>query len=151
MPTIEERELDILQTISYKVGAPTVKEFLDRFCEEIGEKELTQKKFKRMCMYLAKLTCYDYDLMQLPASLLAYAVLSVALKIHAKGGSNIDVASIMSGVLSFAQLNIVDAKMAAKEMLSFVKNFEKQYPSFKNLRIVYNEEFKSLRPLLGDL
>ena len=31
---IEEKELEILKTLSYKVGAPTVKEFLDRYIEE---------------------------------------------------------------------------------------------------------------------
>jgi hypothetical protein len=62
VPTIEDKELDILKTIAFRVGAPTLKEFLDRYVEEINEKELKNKKFKRLCMYLAKLTCYDYSL-----------------------------------------------------------------------------------------
>lgn len=31
-------------------------------------------------------------------------------------------------------------------MLTFAKNFDKLHPNFKNLRAIYNEEFKSLKP-----
>jgi Cyclin, N-terminal domain len=34
---IEDKELEILRVIGYKVGAPTVKEFLDRFLEELSD------------------------------------------------------------------------------------------------------------------
>jgi hypothetical protein len=37
VPAIEDRELDVLRTIQYKIGSPTVKEFLDRFFEELDE------------------------------------------------------------------------------------------------------------------
>lgn len=97
-------------------------------------------------MYLAKMACHNYSLMQLPTSLLASAVLNVALKIYEKIEPKIDVAAIMSRIISFAHLDITDAKLAAKEMLTFAKNFDKLYPNFKNLRSIYNEEFKSLKP-----
>lgn len=32
---IEEKELQILKVLGYKIGSPTVKEFLDRFLEEV--------------------------------------------------------------------------------------------------------------------
>jgi hypothetical protein len=82
----------------------------------------------------------------LPTSLLAYAVLALALKSTAQ---TLDGPAILSRILHFATLDALDAKLAAKEMLTFTKGFEKQYPNFKNLRIVYNEEFKSLRLILG--
>jgi hypothetical protein len=97
-------------------------------------------------MYLAKMSCHNYSLMQLPTSLLASAVLNVALKIYEKIEPRIDVAATMSRVLSFAQLDVSEAKLAAKEMLAFAKNFDKLHPSFKNLRSIYNEEFKCLKP-----
>ena len=123
-----------------------MKEFLDRFFEELGEAELKTEKFQKICMYLAKMACHNYNLMQLPTSLLASAVLNVALKIYEKIEPRVDVASVMSRVLSFAQLDVTEAKLAAKEMLAFAKNFDKLYPNFKNLRAIYNEEFKSLKP-----
>lgn len=82
----------------------------------------------------------------MPTSLLASAILNVALKIYAKVEPSIDVAAAMSRVLSFAQLDITEAKLAAKEMLAFAKNFDKLCPNFKNLRQIYNEEFKCLKP-----
>jgi len=72
--------------------------------------------------------------MQLPTSLLASAVFNVALKIYEKIDPNVDVASIMSRVISFAKLDQIEAKMAVKEMLAFSKGFDKQYPNFKNLK-----------------
>ena len=63
MPLIEDKELEILQSIQYKIGSPTVKEFLDRFSEEIGEQELRTDKFQKICMYLAKMACHSYSLM----------------------------------------------------------------------------------------
>jgi hypothetical protein len=32
---IEEKELEILRVLGYRIGAPTVKEFLDRFQEDL--------------------------------------------------------------------------------------------------------------------
>ena len=45
LPNIEKRELEILLAVQYKIGSPTIKEFLDRFIEEINEKELKTEKF----------------------------------------------------------------------------------------------------------
>jgi hypothetical protein len=42
-------------------------------------------------MYLAKMACHNYSLMQLPTSLLASAVMNVALKIYEKHDSKVDV------------------------------------------------------------
>lgn len=146
VPLIEDKELEILKAIQYRVGSPSAKEFLDRYFEEIGEPSLKTEKFQKICMYLGKMACHNYSLMQLPTSLLASAVLNVALKIYEKFEPKIDVAAIMSRIISFAHLDITDAKLAAKEMLTFAKNFDKLYPNFKNLRSIYSEEFKSLKP-----
>jgi len=63
VPALEERELEILLAVEYRIGAPTVKEFVDRFCEEIGLKELKTEKFYKICMYLAKMSCFNYSMM----------------------------------------------------------------------------------------
>jgi hypothetical protein len=84
VPTIEDKELEILKAIQYKIGSPTVKEFLDRYFEELNDPYLKQDKFQKISLYLAKLASHNYSLMQLPTSLLASAVLNVALKIYEK-------------------------------------------------------------------
>lgn len=143
---IEEKELEILKALSYKIGSPTVKEFLDRYFEELGDPILKSDKFNKICMYLSKMACHNYSLMQLPTSLLAAAVVNVALKIFEKIEPKVDIQSIMSKIFIFAKVESGDAKIAAKELLTFAKSFDKLHPNFKNLRAIYTEEFKSLKP-----
>jgi hypothetical protein len=60
---IEEKELEILRIIGYKVGAPTQKEFLDRYLEELSEiLAKTDKQTYKELMCLAKMSCYSYEL-----------------------------------------------------------------------------------------
>lgn len=146
VPTIELKELDILNSIQYLVGSPTVKEFLDRYLEEINDPTLRSDKFQKICMYLGKMSCHNYSLQQMPTSLLASAVMNVALKIYEKIEPRTDTSAVMSRIISFAQLDITEAKLAAKEMLSYAKDFEKIHPNFKNLKSIYSDEFKSFNP-----
>lgn len=57
---IEEREIELLKTLSFKIGAPTIKEFIDRFLQEAHVSK--NDKFYKLCMYLAKMSCHDYNL-----------------------------------------------------------------------------------------
>lgn len=67
---IEEKELDLLRVNDYKVGVPTIKEFLDRFLEELsGLLSKQDRSVYRYLMCLAKMTCFSYDIQQLPVSL----------------------------------------------------------------------------------
>ena len=60
---IEEKELELLKVIEYKVGAPTVKEFLDRFLEELSGLLPKQDRIVyRSLICLCKMSCYSYDL-----------------------------------------------------------------------------------------
>lgn len=45
VPVIQDKELEILKSIQYRIGSPTVKEFLDRYFEELGEPVLKSEKF----------------------------------------------------------------------------------------------------------
>lgn len=45
VPSIEDREIEMLKALSYKIGSPTAKEFLDRYCEELNEPLLKTDKF----------------------------------------------------------------------------------------------------------
>lgn len=62
---IEERELEILRVLSYKIGAPTVKEFIDRLMEEVKFLLPASNNIYKICIYLAKLACHNYKLMQI--------------------------------------------------------------------------------------
>jgi hypothetical protein len=67
---IEEKELDLLRVNDYKVGVPTIKEFLDRFLEELsGLLSKQDRSVYRYLMCIAKMTCFSYDIQQLPVSL----------------------------------------------------------------------------------
>ena len=67
---IEEKELDLLRVNDYKVGVPTIKEFLDRFLEKLsGLLSKQDRSVYRYLMCLAKMTCFSYDIQQLPVSL----------------------------------------------------------------------------------
>ena len=79
IPQIEDKELEILKTISFKIGAPTVKEFLDRYCEELADILPKSDKFKKTCTFIAKMVSHNYTLMQMPTSLLAAGIMNVAL------------------------------------------------------------------------
>ncbi len=79
--TFETKEIQMLQTLSFKVGAPTILEFLDRYFEEC---KITNTKLRSICLYIAKMIIHNYELSQLPVSQLAAAALFVGLRIVEK-------------------------------------------------------------------
>lgn len=82
--------------------------------------------------------------MQLPTSLLGAAILIVGLKVMGKIDEKVEVEKVILLISEFSLLNTGEIKEAAQSMLSFAKNFEKLYPNLRNLKTLYNEEFKSL-------
>ena len=89
----------MMKIIGFKIGSPTVKEFLDRYIEELNDPLLKSDKFQKICMYIAKMTCHNYSLMQLPTSLLAAAVVNVGLRIYEKIEPKLDVSLIMNKIV----------------------------------------------------
>lgn len=60
---------------------PTVKEFLDRYIEELGDFiSKVDRSVYKVLMCISKMTCFSYELMQLPTSLLAASILEMALR-----------------------------------------------------------------------
>ena len=61
---IEAKELEILQALHFKIGAPTVKEFMDKFMVE-HKNILPSKdeKFEKICRFLIKMSCHNYTIM----------------------------------------------------------------------------------------
>jgi len=129
---IEKKELDILKSVQYKVGAPTVLEFLDRYLFEEGLHE--NKKLRSICLYLAKLAMHSYDLSQTAPSVLAASVIQVALKIFEKVSSDLKGDLVLKNTLTFAQVSAEEVRANAKSLLAFAKGFDKQFPGLKNLR-----------------
>ena len=82
LEVIQNKELDILKALSFKIGCPTVKELLDRIFEEIKGLHIVTDDFKQLSMYVAKLATHDYKLMQEKNSVLAISVLRLAMKIQ---------------------------------------------------------------------
>ena len=85
----------MLSTIGYKVGAPTVLEYIDRCAEELADILPKSDKFHKICLYLAKMACHSYDLQQISPSLLAASIYVVALRVMQKTDTDVDVEKIM--------------------------------------------------------
>jgi hypothetical protein len=96
---IEEKEIEILKSISFKIGSPTVKEHLDRYYLEIEGVYKVSDSLKQLCLYIGKLSCHNYNLMQIPTSRLAISILRIALKIQDKVAAVSSYQTIMSTVL----------------------------------------------------
>jgi hypothetical protein len=66
---VNNRELDMLRTLEFRVGAPTILEFIDRFRTELShsvlavfkEPEVEKRLIKRILL-LGKLACCSYEL-----------------------------------------------------------------------------------------
>jgi hypothetical protein len=143
---IEEKELDLLKIIEYKVGAPTVKEFLDRFLEELTDLIPKSDKFYKALMCLSKMSCFSYELMQLPTSLLAAAILYIGLKLGgAIAGVKCEMQDILCVLAALADQEEEKILEAATTLYKFAQNFEKKFPSLKNLKNVYGDELNALK------
>ena len=149
VPQIEDKELEVLKTIGFKIGAPTIKEFLDRYCEELADILPKTDRFKKICTFIARMTSHNYTLMQISTSLLAAGILNFGLQASSKVDVKVDVDKIMEQVADFAHLNLEDVKETTKQIVAFAKNFEKLHPNLKNLKTFYSEDFKVIKTMTG--
>jgi hypothetical protein len=53
--TIRDKEIEILRTLSFKLGAPTSLEFLEKYIDEILCKNADKEFISLMSVYLAKM------------------------------------------------------------------------------------------------
>ncbi len=128
----------MLQTLQFRIGTPTANEFLEAIFEELTELKMlptSSDNFKKLCLYLAKAAAHNYQLSQLPASVLASAVMRVAFRFYEKVERSEDVPMIMQKVLRVAGVSDEESyKNACKDLIAFARNFEKTYPKLNNLR-----------------
>ncbi len=140
--TFEDKEIDILQALEFRVGAPTSLEHLDRYLLENG---LKSKKLHTICTYLCKMASHSYELSQVKPAVLAACALFVGLRIYERVDATVPTEKVLKSVVSFAGLDGAEVKTYSKELLAFAKGFETKYPRLQNLRNQYNDEFCSLK------
>ena len=96
----------MLKAIGYKLGAPTVKEFLDRYLEEVSYFMPRNDRFYKVLLCLSKMACFSYDLMQLPTSVLAAGILNLALKMGQLSGIRFQTDEIVKILANFADIKV---------------------------------------------
>ena len=82
---IQDKELQVLAALDYKIGVPTLKEYLDRYMEQM--RLINDKVLYKVLLCISKMVCFSYDLVQLPSSSLAASIL--AFGIHNLTSSNV--------------------------------------------------------------
>ena len=91
-----------MRTLKFKIGAPTIKEFLDRYLEELACVLPKNEKLYRVCMFLSKLTCFEYNMMQQKPSIIAASVLDTAIKILPVNDIKIDAEKVKRLICDFS-------------------------------------------------
>ena len=59
---VQNKELEILGALGFRIGAPTLLEHLERLLVEIKDEFNGGKDFADLCTYIAKLSCHNYTL-----------------------------------------------------------------------------------------
>eukprot|EP00347_Sterkiella_histriomuscorum_P018015 403347112 len=142
---VEEKELEILKTLGFNIGSPTVKEYVDRMVEQLGGQIIKPELLNRQLACLTKMTCYSYSLQQTPTSLLAAGIITLALKQGLIQSAKAPIDSLINLIADFSQHKIEDILDKSNEMLKFVRNFETDFPQLRNLKIVYGDVLKTLK------
>ncbi|CAM0871906.1 unnamed protein product [Alopecurus aequalis] len=76
---VVKMEADILKTLNFQVGSPTVRTFMWRFITSCrGGSYASAKRLELTCSYLAELSLLDYDCIRFLPSVIAAACLFVA-------------------------------------------------------------------------
>ena len=137
---ILQREVDILRTLEFQVGCPTILEFIETYKSELLNNNLAlfkpteiQDKLNKRLMMLSKLACCSYEMTQLPPSLLASAVLTLAVKLTTKTFPEIEYSTENLKDLMRALANYCPETKSSrildqtKYLLKFVVSFDEEY------------------------
>jgi len=136
---IKQMEMEVLSTLEYKMTNVTLYEFIMNALFQLNLKETISAKLYnyllRVSVYLAKAVVHDYDLIsQQDCSLLAAGTLFVAFKIVSKLDKTFPVAQMLVKLAGILKVTEEGLSECGTRTLSFVKNFEKNYPNLGNLR-----------------
>lgn len=142
---VQEKELEMLKVLGYKIGAPTVKEYMDRMLEQLGSHIIKPDILSRQLACLSKMTCFSYELQQTPTSLLAAGLLTVALRQGLIQSAKVPTDSLVQMIADFSQQKLEDVTDKAAEVLKLARGFETDYPQLRNLKILYGDVLKTLK------
>lgn len=142
---IMEKELDMLRSIGFRVSAPTVMDFLEKYIDAIGPKCKNQKFVQKMGIYLAKQASFQYPLAHMLPSEMAAACTYVAIKIYEQMTKesvlNKGVVQDICDQSSMTHENLIPA---AKSVLSVAQTFEQLFPGFNNLKNTHVPELNKI-------
>ncbi|XP_058725135.1 putative cyclin-A3-1 [Vicia villosa] len=73
-------EAEILKSLKFELGGPTIKTFLRRFITKVGQEgvDASELQFEFLCSYLAELSLLDYNCVKFLPSMVAASVLFLA-------------------------------------------------------------------------
>ena len=155
---IKRLELDILQSIDYKIPAPTVLDFLRVYLQEVliighmGKTSLTPEEKEalptcsntpeglnhliyKMAMYLGKMSMHDYELSGRKPSLVGIGALYVALKICEQlKKETLITNSIVQNLVKVARSEEDEIIEVSQKVLFLAQNFDKAFPGLENLK-----------------
>ncbi len=136
--SIRARELDILRVLSFKLGAPTPLEFLERYVEEVLGKHADKEFISLMSVYLAKMATHHENLCTKKSSLIGTSAIYVALKIcEQMRSTTLMNKEMLNALLACSDLKEKELVDCSKKLLYLAQNFEKELPGLENLKTVY--------------
>jgi hypothetical protein len=83
---IENKEIEILKLLGFKVGETTIIDFIDIYLQLFGEDLKSNIEFMKRVVFMSKLTCFNYDLMQNNPKLNSLGVIYASINLGIKHG-----------------------------------------------------------------
>ena len=129
---IKDKEDEITRYLDYNLGLPTMWDFINLYLEEIFYINCY------VCVYLAKMNCHDYQLMQKKHSLLAASTIFVAIKICEQINKEEYINDYFTEKLNEISNNSEnDIIKTAQKILYNAQNFDTKFSGLENLKKVH--------------
>lgn len=122
-----------------------MKELCDRILEQIGEYIQKSENLSKQLLCLMKMTCFSYELQQLPTSLLAGSIILLALKQGLMGSHKVSIQALEQMIADFTEQSLHSLNTIACSVLDMARNFESDYASTRNLKLVYADTLKTIK------
>ncbi|CAD8139646.1 unnamed protein product [Paramecium pentaurelia] len=136
---IKKKESEILQTIGFDLVGGTLFDLYNLILTNCFiESKLLEKNYKylkKLCLYLAKMVLYDYEICgKNNYTLLSAALIFVAFKIVEQLETTFNADSQIKDVADIIQVDQDQLVEVAAKILNLAKNFEKHFPNLENLK-----------------
>jgi len=136
---IMQKEGEILQALNFNLVSATIHDFVSNVLFQLNLKEQLNadlyEYLEKVCVYLEKTVVHDYELTtQYTYAELAASTLFVAFKVIEQLDSNFNLPRTMRKVTDILDIEEEALFTSANKVLFLMKNFEKIYPNFTNLK-----------------